>query len=135
MLPAQKKIAPLILVGAFFLLSNRKKLKNKKHIETELKITAANSINQAGVIIQGGKIKVTDWNTWMRVGPHLIKTALKEGNESPEEVTNNVMRRLFPHQSWPPMENDPFFKTWLSMVVIVGRAINNPAQPHFEIVS
>ena len=130
---AAKKTVPFIVLGAIFFVSINKK--NKSIKTTRKQLFAANSISNTGIIIKDGKLKVTDWNTWMRVGPHLIKMSLQEGNESPEEVAANVMRRLFPNHSWPSPRNDPFYATWINMVAMIGRAIDSPTQPHFGVVS
>lgn len=136
MSPAQKNVVPIVLVGAAILFCTKRKNKaSAKKIPESGSSYAANSIDKTGVIIRDGKFHVTDWNVWMRTGPHLIKMALKEGDESPENVASNVMRRLFPHHVWPPPKGDPFSQTWLNMVAVVGRAIDRPIQPHFEIVS
>lgn len=133
------KSTTILATGAVLLLvlSRSRKKSKKKGLEEleELEEPAANDASRAGLRVQDGKLKVVDWNEWMKTGPRLIQLSLKEGTESPEEVTANVMRRLFPEHQWPPQEDDAFFSTWNAMVVVVGKSLDAPVRPHLEVVS
>lgn len=89
-----------------------------------------------GLRISHGSLEVVNWDEWMRDGPALLRVAMAEDQNAPVEVvTANVMRRVFPGEPWPPAPGDPFFGTWQEMLLVVGRAMDQPIRPYLEIVS
>lgn len=113
---------------------NRKRRRKTLQLGARRTGAANDGDSSSGLRIEGGKLRVVDWSEWMRKGPAIIHVCLQEGTESPEEVTANVLRRLFPGHAWPPAPEDPFYSTWRSMNALVGRALDQPTRPHFAVV-
>lgn len=132
---------PLCVFGAAVVLmmvvtANSSEYAEQEYVPDRFPLPSANTMEpRAGLRIVEGKLKVVDWDEWMRTGPALVKVALMEGTESPEEITTNVLRRIFPEYPWPPGTEHEFYATWKKMNTIVGRALDQPTQPHLEVVS
>jgi hypothetical protein len=134
-------VSPIWIVGAgaVLLIVTAKPKRRRTALLRATQVTPAGAANHAqsssGLRIENGKLKVVNWTEWMRKGPALIHVSLQEGSKDPEEVTTNVLRRLFPERPWPPEPDDPVFATWREMNALVGKALDTPVRPHFEVVS
>ena len=136
-------VSPIWIVGAgaLLVLATSKPRKRRRSVPQlgagRSRRGAANAApSSSGLRIDDeGKLKIVSWDEWMRKGPAMIHVSLQEGTETPEQVTANVLRRLFPEYSWPPEPGDLRFATWQSMNALVGRALDQPIRPYFEVVS
>ena len=81
-----------------------------------------------------GKFEIKSLDKWMEVAPEILNACLNEGVHEPEELVNNLFRRLFPKQMWPPQKGDPRYGVWLSMVEATGRRLERPYKPGLRIV-
>ena len=69
------------------------------------------------------------------IAPEMLRVTLCEGERDPDVIVANLFRRLFPGQPWPPTEGSPLMPAWSRMVALVGRSLERPFRPHFEVVS
>lgn len=88
-----------------------------------------------GVEIQDGQLVLEDWNVWMEAAAKYLRVTLEEGSRDPNEICTNLFRRMFPQHAWPPPPDSVMAARWQQMVAAIGRTIERPFKPHFEIVS
>jgi hypothetical protein len=94
-----------------------------------------NDLTTHGIRLVDGDLELVDWNALMQQVPELVRVTLAEGHRDPSDILTNLFRRLFPERSWPPSPEDPVHRKWSAMVASVGRTLERPFKPHFEIVS
>lgn len=92
-------------------------------------------VSRHGLTLTPDNIELDDWSEWMEKSPVLVKAAILESKQNPEELVTNLLRRLFPEEAWPPEEGSARFDVWNRMVVATGRQLEKPFKPHFEVVS
>ncbi len=88
-----------------------------------------------GVVLTPEELLLEDWSAWMGIAPEMLRVTLCEGERDPEIIVANLFRRLFPGHPWPPTEDSPLMPAWNRTVALVGRSLERPFRPHFEIVS
>lgn len=88
-----------------------------------------------GVALTPEDLMLEDWSAWMGIAPEMLRVTLREGERDPDVIVANLFRRLFPGQPWPPAEGSPLMPAWNRMTALVGRSLERPFRPHFEIVS
>lgn len=88
----------------------------------------------SGLRFNGEDVSMMDWNRWMEVAPKLIKNSIDEGEATPEEIVNNLAKRVFPEYRWPPLKNEKHFGVWSQMVQTVASTLSKPHVPQLKVV-
>lgn len=93
------------------------------------KAAKKNGRNTAGVAVEMGRLRVKDWNAWMKYSPRMMTFALNAGAQTSGDVLRVVLGAALPQYAWPPEEGSGLRGQWDHLSGVVAETLGLPDLP------
>jgi len=103
--------------------------KEKRAKEKAKKSQRGVAATESGVVMEAGRLRIADWNTWMTFGPKMMKIAVDAGAKTAPDVLRVVLNTSLPQYPWPPPEGSRLHGQWSELTEVVATALGLPNPP------
>jgi hypothetical protein len=84
---------------------------------------------ESGVVIEAGRLRIADWNTWMTFAPKMMRIAVDAGAKTAPDVLRVVLNTSLPQYPWPPPADSRLHDQWDELTEVVATALGLPNPP------